>query len=187
MNGDSASASEVVAGAIQDHRRGVLVGSRTFGKGVVQNVLYLDHDQAMLKITTAHYYTPSGRCIERSVGLGEDRKDAGGILPDVSVSTTDAEDLAIFTRLERQRALEDQADAGASGAADDSDGKDLALETAMRILKGEPAIEPVLDPPASRGSNPGRRREPKSAEPAPLDPAPGEKASKEKKEPGSER
>ena len=64
VNGGSASASEIVAGAIQDHDRGVLVGETTFGKGSVQTLYNLTGGTG-LKLTTAHYYTPSGRCIHR--------------------------------------------------------------------------------------------------------------------------
>jgi len=70
----SASASEIVAGALQDHKRAVLVGTTTFGKGSVQTILPLDQDSA-LRLTTALYYTPSGRSIQ-----------ATGIRPDVEVS-----------------------------------------------------------------------------------------------------
>jgi len=69
----SASASEIVAGALQDHKRAVLVGTKTFGKGSVQTILPLDQDSA-LRLTTAKYYTPSGRSIQ-----------AKGIEPDVMV------------------------------------------------------------------------------------------------------
>lgn len=63
VNGNSASASEIVAGAMQDLDRGLVVGTRTFGKGLVQTVSRLT-ETASLKITTARYYTPSGRCIQ---------------------------------------------------------------------------------------------------------------------------
>jgi len=63
VNQNSASASEIVAGAIQDLDRGLIIGTRTFGKGLVQTITPLDYN-ASLKITTARYYTPSGRCIQ---------------------------------------------------------------------------------------------------------------------------
>jgi len=73
INGGSASASEIVAGALQDHKRGVLMGTDSFGKGSVQTVLPLNNDRA-LKLTTALYYTPNGRSIQ-----------AQGIEPDIKV------------------------------------------------------------------------------------------------------
>ena len=74
INGGSASASEIVAGALQDHKRGVLMGTDSFGKGSVQTVLPLNNDRA-LKLTTALYFTPNGRSIQ-----------AQGIVPDIEVS-----------------------------------------------------------------------------------------------------
>ncbi len=79
INGGSASASEIVAGALQDHRRAVLVGMRSFGKGSVQTAIPLPGDGAM-RLTTARYFTPSGRSIQ-----------GFGIVPDVPVAETDAE------------------------------------------------------------------------------------------------
>jgi carboxyl-terminal processing protease len=73
VNGGSASASEIVSGALQDHHRAVILGTKTFGKGSVQTVMPLTNDTAV-KMTTARYYTPSGRSIQ-----------AEGIVPDIEV------------------------------------------------------------------------------------------------------
>lgn len=76
IDGGSASASEIVSGAIQDWDRGVIIGRRSFGKGLVQQPYYLT-DGSMVRLTTAHYYTPSGRCIQKpySEGVDEYRND----------------------------------------------------------------------------------------------------------------
>lgn len=73
VNGGSASASEIVAGALQDHNRAIIMGERTFGKGSVQTILPMN-DEAALKLTTARYFTPSGRSIQ-----------ASGIEPDIII------------------------------------------------------------------------------------------------------
>ncbi len=72
INGGSASASEIVAGALQDHKRATLVGTRTFGKGSVQTIIPLGSGNGALRLTTARYYTPAGRSIQ-----------AKGIVPDI--------------------------------------------------------------------------------------------------------
>ena len=91
VNGQSASASEIVAGALQDLKRATIVGERTFGKGLVQNIRPIAYG-GHLKVTTSKYYLPSGRSIqaidyaERQRGHELHRDTAGGILPDVVLS-----------------------------------------------------------------------------------------------------
>lgn len=111
ISSGSASASEIVAGAIQDHDRGVIMGNRSYGKGLVQSIRPLAYNGQM-KITTAKYYTPSGRCVQAidysnrnedgSVGhipdsltsefktaAGRIVRDGGGITPDVTIEERD--------------------------------------------------------------------------------------------------
>ncbi|MDG1963480.1 MAG: S41 family peptidase [Amylibacter sp.] len=71
INGGSASASEIVAGALQDHHRAIIVGTKSFGKGSVQTIIPLSSDGAAMRLTTARYYTPSGRAIH-SLGVSPD-------------------------------------------------------------------------------------------------------------------
>ncbi|UUY09867.1 S41 family peptidase [Pseudomonas sp. J452] len=133
INGGSASASEIVAGALQDHKRGVLMGTDSFGKGSVQTVLPLNNDRA-LKLTTALYYTPKGRSIQ-----------AQGIVPDIEVAR------AKLTREQDGESIKEADLAGhlgnGNGGADKPSGKkgekptrpqddDYQLSQALNLLKG---------------------------------------------------
>jgi carboxyl-terminal processing protease len=83
VNQYSASASEIVSGALKDLKRAMVVGERTFGKGSVQMLFPLDGRSALLKLTTSHYYLPSGRCLHR-----EENSTEWGVDPDVKIEMT---------------------------------------------------------------------------------------------------
>jgi len=148
VNGGSASASEIVAGALQDHKRAVVIGTQTFGKGSVQSILPLSNTTA-IKLTTARYYTPSGRSIQ-----------AKGITPDYLVEETPEGDLNAFRvreadlsrHLSNGREAE-QPKPAAPRVQDELDPKlrdrkpvefgsteDHQLQQALNFLKGQPVI-----------------------------------------------
>ena len=139
VNEGSASASEIVAGALQDHKRATLMGSQTFGKGSVQTVRQLGPDTA-LKITTARYYTPSGRSIQ-----------AKGIVPDVMVDET--ENGSPFAVLRTREAdLEKHLGNGKEAEPKDAE-REKAREAAMKRLEEE-SKKPVAERrPPEFGSN----------------------------------
>lgn len=137
VNAGSASASEIVSGALQDHKRAVIVGSKTFGKGSVQTILPLK-DRDALKITTARYFTPSGRSIQ-----------AQGIEPDIlvsrlKVSERDDRGFDPISESSLSRHLKNTDDDDADKKAVDKDGeedislaqKDYELYEALNLLKG---------------------------------------------------
>jgi len=119
VNEGSASASEIVAGALQDHRRAVVMGSQTFGKGSVQTVRPLGPDTG-LKLTTARYYTPSGKSIQ-----------ARGIVPDVLVDETEEGNLFGFLRT-READLEKHLGSGQGAEAKDPAREKLREEARKR-------------------------------------------------------
>ncbi|MGE0497251.1 MAG: S41 family peptidase [Ramlibacter sp.] len=123
VNEGSASASEIVAGALQDHKRATILGSQTFGKGSVQTVRPLGPDTG-LKLTTARYYTPSGKSIQ-----------AKGILPDVMVDETEEGNLFAALRT-READLEKHLNSG-QGAEVKDEAREKAREEARKKLEEE--------------------------------------------------
>ena len=139
VNAGSASASEIVAGALQDHKRGIIMGQKTFGKGSVQTVLPISN-AAALKLTTARYFTPSGRSIQVS-----------GIEPDVvitrvKVESLEEEETHIITEENLNRHLDNntQDDTQQETTNGDEDTaaqikarllEDYALQQALNVLK----------------------------------------------------
>jgi len=139
VNEGSASASEIVAGALQDYKRGTIMGSQTFGKGSVQTVRPLGPDTG-LKLTTARYFTPSGKSIQ-----------AKGIVPDVMVD--DTEDGNPFGALRMREAdLEKHLNSG-QGEEKKDEVREKARDEARKLLEAE-ALKPVSErkPPPEFGS-----------------------------------
>ena len=154
VNVGSASASEIVAGALQDHNRAKVLGNRTFGKGSVQVILPLSPDTAV-KLTTSRYFTPKNRSIQ-----------ATGIVPDIIVADTSEGDLFRLPReadLERHLSNQQTADEIKSsqeqseatppkmfefGAADD-----FQLKQAVNVLDGKPVQKAVVPKPAQKAAD----------------------------------
>ena len=150
INGGSASASEIVAGALQDHHRATILGTRSFGKGSVQTIIPLGSNGA-LRLTTARYYTPSGRSIQ-----------AKGIEPEVVVEEELPDDLkqkadAAGTRGEAnlrghlkgedaprrrsERGGGDEEQSGSSSYVAPEKDKDTQLKYALDLLRGIKSVD----------------------------------------------
>lgn len=125
INGGSASASEIVAGALQDHKRAVLMGERTFGKGSVQTILPMNNGTAV-KLTTARYFTPNGRSIQ-----------AEGIVPDIEVS-----DLRVAKQ--EETVFKGLKEADLSGHLENGNGKNKVKEKSKKD-KNKNADEPLAE------------------------------------------
>jgi carboxyl-terminal processing protease len=142
VNGGSASAAEIVAGALQDHRRATIVGTRTFGKGSVQTATSLGPGKGGIQLTTAWYFTPAGRSIQ-----------ATGILPDIEVMQDVPKDAAPSSITSEAALLghlkaKDEERTGSQSYIPPNPNNDKALNTAVELLRG--AKDPAAILPGMR-------------------------------------
>ena len=133
INGGSASASEIVSGALQDLKRATLIGTRTFGKGSVQTILPLGENGA-LKLTTARYYTPSGRSIQAK-GIDPDIKVLENIPDDLKGKVSSMGEASLFGHLKN----DGEEEKGSDAYVPPDRAKDTQLEAAVKFLHGAKA------------------------------------------------
>ena len=134
VNNGSASASEIVAGAIKDNKRGVLAGTKTFGKGSVQSLIPIEDGKVALKITTARYYTPSGVSIHEK-----------GIVPDsiIELTTEELKELHKNLALINSAVAQEKANGKHNKEPNDTVFIDKQLENAINILIGNESIPSI--------------------------------------------
>jgi carboxyl-terminal processing protease len=146
INGGSASASEIVAGALQDHRRATIVGTRSFGKGSVQTIIPLGAGNGALRLTTARYFTPAGRSIQ-----------AKGIVPDIEILQDVPDEVKTRTETKGESSLrghlkaEGDEQGGSQSYIPPDQKDDKALNLAFDLLRGS-KTNPAF-PPSAKSAN----------------------------------
>jgi carboxyl-terminal processing protease len=130
VNQYSASASEIVSGALKDHGRATIVGERTYGKGSVQMLFPLADKSAFLKLTTSHYYLPSGRCLHR-----EENSKVWGVDPDVTIEMTPEQMRTAIDARQEMEVLRDADAAATQPAKDNLLSTDPQLAGALLVLR----------------------------------------------------
>ncbi|MDB5510154.1 MAG: carboxyl-terminal protease [Hyphomicrobiales bacterium] len=140
VNGGSASASEIVAGALQDHKRATIVGTRSFGKGSVQTIIPLGQNNGALRLTTARYYTPSGRSIQAK-GIDPDIQ----ILQDVPDELKGKDDSKGEASLRGHLKNGDEEKSGSQAYVPPDPKNDKQLKAAFDMLRGSYTKAAVMD------------------------------------------
>jgi carboxyl-terminal processing protease len=140
VDGNTASAAEVLAGALQDHRRAVLVGERTYGKFLVQRIVPLPEEDVAVRLTTARYYTPFGRNLQRDDARGV----RGGIVPEIPVAVDEATRKAVNDGFADQVGLDWDLEPAAPGAAGPPE--DPILARGLALLADAAALAPTSTP-----------------------------------------
>ena len=136
INGGSASASEIVAGALQDHKRATIIGTRSFGKGSVQTIIPLGSNGA-IRLTTARYYTPSGRSIQAK-GIDPDVVVEQELPPELQSRTPKAPSEATLRGHLKGETKDGKEGSGSSNYVPKEADKDTQLQYALKMLRGEP-------------------------------------------------
>jgi carboxyl-terminal processing protease len=147
INGGSASASEIVAGALQDQKRATILGTRSFGKGSVQTVIPLGPQQGALRLTTARYFTPGGRSIQAK-GIAPDIE----VLQDVPDALKGRADPASEAKLRGHLKGEGREETGSQAFVPTDAKDDKALAMAYALIRGT-AVNPAF-PPGPRAAKP---------------------------------
>ena len=161
INGSTASAAEIVAGALRDHKRAAVVGERSYGKGSVQEVVELDQKNGAIKLTTAYYYLPSGQCIHRTAESSPE--DPWGVAPTMPVPLSAEQRVAWLSKWRRigREPQTETAPADASDASGETDEAaaafvegDLQLRKALEYVKKQarPVPPPTKPAPTSTAS-----------------------------------